>query len=180
VAFSPSLTAQRVADERRLEPWSAWQDSQRQTLARRKPLFYLGVLAFLATAVVACRRLRLEQAAMVGLMMIPVFFYPANYYCHYVFLLPLLATTLGSRRSLLEPEGRTLFAKVSAIVLAMGIVQVPTLAAWPDVVYTYQSIIILTAFAAILWPLARDAWRGVPSDAGRTVTGPEAAAAASG
>jgi hypothetical protein len=162
VAFSPNLVAQRVADDKRLEPWSAWQDAQRQTFARRKPLFYLCVLGFLAAAVLACRRVRLDQAAIIGLMMIPVFFYPANYYCHYVFLLPLLATRAGRPRRLSEPEGRTLFARVSALVLAMGIIQVPTLAAWPDVVYTYQSIILLGVYALVLFPLARDGWRGLP------------------
>jgi hypothetical protein len=162
VAFSPDLVAQRVADSRRLEPWSAWQDAQRQTFARRKPIFYLAVLAFLGAAVLACRRARLEQAAIIGLMMIPVLFYPANYYCHYVFLLPLVATRAGPARPLLEPEGRTLFARVSALVLAMGIIQVPALSAWPDLVYMYQSIILLGAYALILFPLARDGWRGLP------------------
>ncbi|MES1209039.1 MAG: discoidin domain-containing protein, partial [Pseudomonadota bacterium] len=150
--FSPELMAQRVADERRIEPWSAWQDSQRQTLAKRKPFFYLAVLVSFAGALLACRRLRLDQAAVVGLMMIPVFFYPANYYCHYVFLLPLLATRAGPARPWVETEGRTWFARLSVVVLAMGIVQVPTLRAWPDLVYTYQSIILLLAYAFILVP----------------------------
>jgi hypothetical protein len=160
--FSPDLIARRTADNSRLEPWTAWQDLQRQTFAHRKPLFYLGVLAYLGAAVLACRRRRLDQAAIIGLTMIPVFFYPANYYCHYVFLLPLLATRAGPPRALVEPEGRTLFARVSVIVLLMGVVQLPTLAEWPDVTYTYQSVILLAGIAAILFPLARTAWRGGP------------------
>jgi hypothetical protein len=164
VAFSPDLTARAVADQKRLEPWSAWQDTQRETFAKRKPLFYLGVLAFFTAAVIACRRMRLEQAAMVGLMMIPVFFYPANYYCHYVFLLPLLATRRETPPPLEEPEGRTLFARISVIILAMGIIQVATLSAWTDVLYTYQSVIILSAFALVLLPLVRNAWRGLPAE----------------
>ncbi len=161
-AYSPSLTSQRLSEDRKPDPWTTWQATQRQTLAGRKPLFYLAVLVFFAAAVVACRRLRLEQAALVGLMMIPVFFYPANYYCHYVFLLPLLATRAGPRLAVSEPEGRTRFGREAAIILAMGIIQVPTLAAWPDMVYTYQSIILLTAYAVILFPLARKAWQGLP------------------
>ena len=162
--FSPDLIARRTADNSRLEPWTAWQDLQRQTFARRRPLFYLGVLAYLGAAVLACRRRRLDQAAIIGLTMIPVFFYPANYYCHYVFLVPLLATRSGPPRPLAEPEGRSLFARVSVIVLLMGVVQLPTLAEWPDVTYTYQSIILLVAYAAILFPLARTAWRGGPPE----------------
>jgi hypothetical protein len=93
--------------------------------------------------------------------MIPVFFYPANYYCHYVFLIPLLATRRGPVLPWSEAEGRTLFARVSGIVLAMGVIQLPTLAEWPDVTYTYESVIMMTAYALILYPLARDSWKGL-------------------
>src|SRR6185312_6800437 len=65
-AFSPSLTAGRLAEQHRADPWTAWQETQRETFARRKPVFYLAVLIYLAAAVVACRRARLEQAALVG------------------------------------------------------------------------------------------------------------------
>ncbi|MEO8214080.1 MAG: hypothetical protein ABI560_12840, partial [Myxococcales bacterium] len=163
MAFSPDLVARKVADQNRLEPWSAWQDTQRQTFAHRKPLFYLTVLAFFAAAILAARRMRLEQVAMLGLLMIPVFFYPANYYCHYVFLLPLLGTRLDQTgaRPLEEPEGRTMFSRISMIVLAMGIIQVFTTWVAGDVKYTYQSIIILGAFALILLALGRNARRGL-------------------
>jgi hypothetical protein len=164
VSFSSAKTAQRAADEKRLEPWSAWQDTQRETFARRKPLFYVAVLAFFAAGLLACRRMRLDQAAVAGLMMVPVFFYPANYYCHYVFLLPLLATGSGPPRPLTEPEGRTLFAGVSVLVLAMGIIQVWTLSNWSDLVYTYQSIIILATFALILRALGQRALRRLPPE----------------
>jgi hypothetical protein len=176
VSYSPALEGRKVADERRIEPWSTWQDLQRETFARRKPLFYLGVLAYLGMAIIACRKRRLDQAAVIGLMMIPVFFYPANYYCHYVFLLPLLATRAGPGRPLSEPEGRTLFGRVSAIVLLMGVLQLPTLDQWggeSDVSATYQSIIMLAAYAAILYPMARDAWRELPLEEERVASGQE-------
>jgi hypothetical protein len=160
VAFSPSMTAHKLADERRPDAWTVWQETQRETFARRKPLFYLAVLGFLGLAVFACRGRRLDQAAIIGTMMVPVFFYPANYYCHYVFLLPLLATR-ELARPWDEPEGRTLFARVSGIVLVMGVLQLPTLANWPDETYTYESAIMMAAYALILYPLARDAWLGL-------------------
>ena len=161
VAFSPSLTARRLSESNRANAWMTWQDTQRQTFARRKPVFYLGVLGFLGLGVWACRGRRLDQATVLGTLMIPVFFYPANYYCHYVFLIPLLATRRGPVLPWSEPEGRTLFARVSGIVLAMGVVQLPTLAEWPDVTYTYESVIMMTAYALILYPLARDSWKGL-------------------
>jgi len=164
VSYAPSLEGPKVADEHRIEPWSAWQDLQRETFARRKPLFYLAVLLYLGLAVVACRRLRIEQAAILGLMMIPVFFYPANYYCHHVFLLPLLAAGATTKRWF-EPEGRTWFALVSSIIMAMGVLQYFTLDAWAgesDVSATAQSAIMLVAYLLILAPLALAAWAGHP------------------
>jgi hypothetical protein len=161
VAYSPSLSARAISESNRSSAWVSWQETQRQTFARRKPLFYLGVLAFLGLGLWACRGRRLDQAAIIGTLMIPVFFYPANYYCHYVFLIPLLATRRGPVLPWFEPEGRTLFGRVSGIVLAMGVVQLPTLAEWPDVTYTYESAIMMTAYALILYPLARDSWKGL-------------------
>jgi hypothetical protein len=114
---------------------------------------------------VACRRLRLEQAAILGLMMIPVFFYPANYYCHYVFLIPLLGVSAAAPRRWTEPEGRTWFGLVASTVLAMGFFQYFTLDAWAgesDVTATAESVIMLVAYLLLLVPLARGAWAGLP------------------
>jgi hypothetical protein len=100
----------------------------------------------------------------VGLMMIPVYFYPANYYCHHVFLLPLLATAANPKR-LSEAEGRTWFAYVSSVIMAMGFLQYFTLdssAGESDVTATYESIIMLIAYLLILYPMARRAWMGLP------------------
>ena len=54
----------------------------------------LGVLAVLAGS----RRQKIYQAALLGMMLIPVLFYPANYYLHSIFILPLLATSDQDRR----------------------------------------------------------------------------------
>ena len=64
----------------------------------------------------------------------------------------------------MEPEGRTLFAGVSVLILAMGIIQVWTLSNWSDLVYTYQSIIILATFALILRALGQRALRRLPPE----------------
>ena len=165
VSYDWALEGHKVADPRRIEPWSTWQDFQRETLAKRKPIFYLAVLLYTGLAVVACRRLRLEQVAMIGLMMIPVYFYPANYYCHHVFLLPLLATGAAPPARWNEPEGRTWFGWVSTVILLMGVLQYFTLDQWAgesDVTATGQSIIMLVAYAIILYPMARAAWLRLP------------------
>ena len=67
-----------------------------------------------------------------------------------------------------------LFPYVSSVLLAMTVAQYPTLfTGWSDVVYTWQSVILLIGFAAILGGLAWDAWRGRGAEA--SVTGEEPA-----
>ena len=74
-----------------------------------------GALTLLAFS--ACRRLRLSDAAVIGTMMIPIYFYPSNYYLHILFIWPLmLAAWKGSER---EVE----WSLVAAIVLAACAVQ---------------------------------------------------------
>jgi hypothetical protein len=99
-------------------------------------------------------------------MLIPVFFYPANYYCHFVWLLPLL----GTRDK--QPYD-WLFTYVSVVLLTMTVLQYPTLfTGWSDVVYTWQSVILLVGFAAIFGLMTWDAWKGrgagEPAEAGAT------------
>jgi len=64
---------------------------QERILRARWPL-YAALLAFyLGAVLLAARNARPEQAAVLGLCLVPVVFYPSNYYLHLVFLLPLLA-----------------------------------------------------------------------------------------
>jgi hypothetical protein len=112
------------------------------------------------------RRMELHQAALAGLLLIPAFFYPANYYYHYVFLLPLLG---GVARATGPPSGRgglprRLLGWVSLVLLAMCVVQYFTLEGWSDVVYTHQSYIILAGFGAILIACSRPEVFFKPSD----------------
>lgn len=70
--------------------------SQARILASRMPL-YIGLLAaYLAAIALGARRRPYHQAAALGILLIPVVFYPANYYIHVIFLLPLLATEVAS------------------------------------------------------------------------------------
>jgi hypothetical protein len=167
--YSPSLEARKVADDRRLEPWTAWQESQRETLAKRKPVFYLGILGLVALAALAARGRRPDQAAMIGLTLVFALTYPANYYCLYVFLLPLMATEGGRPRPLSEPEGKTLLGWVTVVLLVLAFAQSLTLGDWPDVTYTYQAFLLCGAIIAILVPMARDAF-GLPPFGGPRAT----------
>ena len=69
---------------------AGWEDDQESVLRARLPLYLVSAGLYLAGVVVACRGKGLERCAVLGLVLIPVVFYPANYYIHFVFLLPLL------------------------------------------------------------------------------------------
>jgi peptidoglycan/LPS O-acetylase OafA/YrhL len=56
----------------------------------RRWITIAGMLLYTFLGIVACRRLRLADAAVIGTLMIPIYFYPANYYLHILFIWPLL------------------------------------------------------------------------------------------
>ena len=67
-------------------------DGQARILRARWPLYLTLIAFYMGTAVLAARNLRPEQAAVLGLCLLPVVFYPSNYYLHLVYLIPLLAS----------------------------------------------------------------------------------------
>ncbi|MBN2576808.1 MAG: hypothetical protein JXP73_19755 [Deltaproteobacteria bacterium] len=156
MAFSPSLSAKALAEHRRPGPWGDWGYAQRMTFASRRPLFYAILLLATALALLACRGRRLEEASLIGLLTIPFYFYPSNYYCHFVFLLPLVVI-----RPKLDRD-RT-FAIVFLVLAAQCIGQYFTLAeGWTDLRYTYQSFLLLIGFGIILFVLAWESLKLAP------------------
>ncbi|HEY5285076.1 MAG TPA: hypothetical protein VIM14_19945, partial [Polyangia bacterium] len=148
LAFSPELSAKGLMEHHRAGPWGDWGNAQRMTFAARRPLFYAILLIATALGLLACRGRGLAESALIGLLLIPFYFYPSNYYCHFVFLLPM--AVVGPR---LDRE-RT-FATVFIVLAAMCIGQYFTLAeGWTDLRYTYQSFILLIGFGIILAYLA--------------------------
>lgn len=69
---------------------AGWESDQPLVLADRMGLFLFAVVFYVGLVFAACRGQRYEQAAMLGLVLTPVLFYPANYYIHLVWLLPLV------------------------------------------------------------------------------------------
>jgi hypothetical protein len=65
--------------------------------AARTAFLIVSTTAFIGLALRAFAGRKPEQAPVIALLLVPVLFYPANYYLHCVFLLPLLATTDGVR-----------------------------------------------------------------------------------
>ena len=152
LAFDPDFSAERLIAKHQAAPDAEWVRTQRLTFADRSPLFYGVLLVVSALALLACRGRSLEQAALMGLLLVPFYFYPSNYYCHFVFLLPLAVA--GAR----EDRDRS-FAWVFIALAALCVGQVFTLReTWVDLRYTYQSLLLLMAFVAIM---ARIAWQSL-------------------
>jgi hypothetical protein len=83
---------------------AGWEPGHHSLLSARMPLYVAGIGFYLGAVVLAARQRALEQAAILGLLLVPVVFYAANYYIHVVCLLPLL---VRERRG---PEGSTLLS----------------------------------------------------------------------
>jgi hypothetical protein len=156
LAFNPNLSAKALAEHRRPGPWDDWGTAQRMTFEARRPLFYAILLLATALGLLACRGRRLEEIALIGLLLIPFYFYPSNYYCHFVFLLPMavVGPKLDRERS---------FAIVFIVLAGMCIGQYFTLAeGWTDLRYTYQSFLLLIGFGIILAHLAWESLKLAP------------------
>ncbi len=69
-----------------------WEDNQAAVIRNRLPLFLAATFLYVGLVVLAARRRRPDQGALLGMILVPVLTYPANYYIHFVFLLPMLAT----------------------------------------------------------------------------------------
>jgi hypothetical protein len=69
-----------------------WEDSQAANIRSRMPLYVAATLLYVGLVALAARSRRIDQAALLGMILVPVLLYPANYYIHFVFLLPMLAT----------------------------------------------------------------------------------------
>jgi hypothetical protein len=70
---------------------AGWEQGHYQLLLARWPLYASLIVFYVVGVVLALRARPLEQAAIAGLILVPVVFYAANYYIHVVCLLPLLA-----------------------------------------------------------------------------------------
>jgi hypothetical protein len=156
LAFSPSLSAKALSEHRIAGPLGDWGTAQKMTFAARRPLFYAILLIATVLALLASRGRKLEEVALIGLLLIPFYFYPSNYYCHFVFLLPM---------AVIRPEldrDRT-FATVYLVLAGMCIGQYFTLAeGWTDLRYTYQSFLLLIGFGIILFTLAWESLKLAP------------------
>lgn len=153
MAFDPSATGQKLAAAGVPNPWGQWEQNFRTNLQQRAPIRFGLMLAFVGCVFVASRKRAPASAGLMALTLVPVLFYPSNYYLHLIFLLPLALTGIDDVRR----QAQWIF---TLCLLCVG--QFATYG-WTkgqsDLFFTYQSIMLLVAFAVMLVPLARDAWR---------------------
>jgi hypothetical protein len=169
LSWRPHETGEALVRSNMPEPWDVWQREQVSNFATLRPLFYLLNLTAFALVFLACRGRPLHQVSLLGLLLIPFLFYPSNYYCHFIFLLPM--AVVDARPG--EDRDRTV-GWVLLVLCGMCVAQYFTLAeGWSDMRYTYQSFVLLIGFALILIPLGLAGWRAL-----RGRAGPEPAAAA--
>jgi len=76
---------------------AGWQTGHHQLLQSRWPLYAAATTFYVVGVFLTCRQKSLERAAILGLLLVPVVFYPANYYIHIVCLLPLIAVERRAR-----------------------------------------------------------------------------------
>jgi hypothetical protein len=151
LSFHPDRVARKLKGA---DPWQRWHETQRSTFAARTPLFVLLSLAFVAAALYACAGAPLERAAVLGLPLVPVLSYPANYYMHAIFILPIAAATMATRRRL--------WAELT--LLALCVVQYrTTLPMSGDERFFWQSVMLLSAIVLLLALLVWDRARAIKS-----------------
>jgi hypothetical protein len=94
-----------------------WGPLTAQTMKDRRWLLIVGMLFYTLLGLFACRGARLSDAAVIGTMMIPIYFYPSNYYLHILFIWPLL---LAGWRG---PDGDRDWSLIAASVLGFCALQ---------------------------------------------------------
>ena len=88
-----------------------WVPLTAQTTKERRWIIWLGMAFYTLLGLFACRGSRLSDAAVIGSMMIPVYFYPSNYYLHVLFIWPLLLAAWSG------PDGDKTWSWIAAAVL---------------------------------------------------------------
>ena len=125
------------------------EGDQYRILASRRPVYLAAVFFYVGLVVIAARKRRPEQAAMLGMILLPVVMYPANYYIHFVFLLPLIPLELKAGKEGDAPASAT-DAGVWIALLAMCGVQYFTVLVPDLALHFYLETAVLFAMLTLV------------------------------
>jgi hypothetical protein len=184
LAYRPHDTIRNLVHRKSNQDWGVLQVRNFNQVA---PLFYLLNLAAFGLLVLGVARRPLHQTTLLGLLLIPFLFYPSNYYCHFVFLLP-MAVAVDERNRERNRGGPVvpghdqdrLFGLVTAVIASMSVGQYFTMQeGWTDERYTQQSLLLIAGFATIIIALAAEGLRTLRAErANRAPPAPAAQTAA--
>ena len=129
--------------------------NQAAVLSERIVLYVGGLLLYFGLAIWNARRAPPHRAALLGILMMPVAMYPANYYIHFIFLLPLLVEDVLSLR---KSHARKSAGLVWAICLGLCAAQFFTVRESELANHFYNASVLLMAaiFGILLALLPRD------------------------
>jgi hypothetical protein len=166
--FDPSRTLRALSGT-----GQDWSELQLRTLSERRPFYLATIAAISILALAAARGRDLRQASLLGMMLIPVYFYASNYYLHYIFILPLLVDYPVSG----EKRDRWLWGLVAVVLLAISASEYWGFdARGVDERYAQWSWGVLIGYVLIFAALAYDAWPELRRGAARVESAPPDAA----
>jgi hypothetical protein len=119
-------------------------------------LWALSVAVVLAVA----RRVRTDQAALLALPLIVILFNPANYYCHFIALLPLLGSDAAARGGPARRESAVFsHLAVSGPLLLLCVAEYWTVLD-PDLArhFQYETLLTFAALGGLYVNVARVLW----------------------
>lgn len=128
---------------------------QAEVLAQRSMVYILGIILYFGLGIWIAARSKPHRVALLGILMMPVFMYPANYYIHFVFLLPLL---VADQAEPLTRFAREESGKVWAILLGLCAAQYFTVKETELDLHFYNASVLLMAalFFILVSMLPRD------------------------
>jgi hypothetical protein len=142
----------------------AGSTDQAQYLRARWPLYAAIVAGFCTVVGLISRNLPPHRSAILALFLVPIVFYPANYYLHLVFLFPLLSPDQQKARSPIDP----LSASIWITLLLMCVAQYfTTLVSDLALHFYYSTVVLFAALTVIAFLLLRAdpsvrAWLAAP------------------
>jgi hypothetical protein len=131
-----------------------WTDEQPDILRERAVLFATCIAALLGMIVLACRKRGPSQAAMLALLVVPVAMYPANYYMHLIFLMPIGATVVlrGERE---DAPVRIARAQAWIVLLLLSFAQYFAALEGSFALHFFvESAMLIATMVAFLWVIA--------------------------